>query len=82
MLPLLLKLYVGRLKDAGAPLWPRIDSELKNHFDYMSAALASATISSAIILGRRHPAVVRARRRGLARASSPTIPISCACTSG
>ncbi len=39
MLPLLLKLYVGRLKEAGAPLWPRIDSELKNHFDYMSAAL-------------------------------------------
>jgi glutathione S-transferase len=39
MLPLMLKLYVGRLKDAGAPLAPRIDSELKNHFDYMSAAL-------------------------------------------
>jgi glutathione S-transferase len=39
MLPLLLKLYVGRLKEAGSPLWPRIDSELKNHFDYMSAAL-------------------------------------------
>ena len=41
MLPLLLKLYVGRLKEAGAPLWPRIDSELKNHFDYMSAALGT-----------------------------------------
>jgi glutathione S-transferase len=39
MLPLMLKLYVGRLKEAGAPLSPRIDSELKNHFDYMSAAL-------------------------------------------
>jgi len=39
MLPLMLKLYVGRLKEAGAPLAPRIDSELKNHFDYMSAAL-------------------------------------------
>jgi glutathione S-transferase len=39
MLPLLLKLYVGRLGDAGAPLHPRIESELKNHFDYMSAAL-------------------------------------------
>ena len=39
MLPLLLKLYVGRLKDAGAPLHPRIESELANHFDYMSAAL-------------------------------------------
>jgi glutathione S-transferase len=41
MLPLLLTLYVGRLKEAGAPLWPRIDSELKNHFDYMSAALGN-----------------------------------------
>lgn len=39
MLPLLLKLYVGRLKEAGAPLAPRIESELKNHFDYMSGAL-------------------------------------------
>ena len=39
MLPLLLKLYVGRLREAGAPLHPRIESELKNHFDYMSAAL-------------------------------------------
>jgi len=39
MLPLMLKLYVGRLKEAGAPLAPRIESELKNHFDYMSGAL-------------------------------------------
>jgi glutathione S-transferase len=39
MLPLMLKLYVGRLKEAGAPLAPRIDSELKNHFDYLSGAL-------------------------------------------
>ena len=39
MLPLMLKLYVGRLGEAGAPLAPRIDSELKNHFDYMEGAL-------------------------------------------
>jgi glutathione S-transferase len=39
MVPLLLKLYVGRLKEAGAPLSPRIESELTNHFAYMSAAL-------------------------------------------
>ena len=39
MLPLLLKLYVGRLGEAGQPLWPRIDSELHNHFAYMSGAL-------------------------------------------
>lgn len=39
MLPLLLKLYVSRLGDAGKPLWPRIDAELHNHFAYMSGAL-------------------------------------------
>jgi glutathione S-transferase len=39
MLPLLLKLYVGLLREAGTPLRPRIESEIKNHFDYMSAAL-------------------------------------------
>ena len=39
MLPLLLRLYVGLLKEAGAPLKPRIDSELRSHFGYMSAAL-------------------------------------------
>jgi glutathione S-transferase len=40
MLPLLLRLYAGRLGDAGAPLRPRIESELQSHFGYMSAALA------------------------------------------
>ncbi|MEM9967353.1 MAG: glutathione S-transferase [Pseudomonadota bacterium] len=35
MTPILLNLYVGRLGDAGAPLHPRIQSELQNHFDYM-----------------------------------------------
>ena len=39
MLPLLLKLYVSRLGDAGAPLAPRIDSELKNHLGYVDRAL-------------------------------------------
>ena len=39
MVPLLLKLYVGRLGEAGAPLAPRIESELKNHLGYMSVAL-------------------------------------------
>ncbi len=39
MLPLMLKLYVGRLGDAGKPLWERINSELRNHFTYMSDAL-------------------------------------------
>jgi glutathione S-transferase len=39
MLPVLLRLYVGRLGEAGAPLKPRIESELQNHFGYMSSAL-------------------------------------------
>ena len=39
MLPLMLKLYVSRLGDAGAPLAPRIDSELANHLGYVDASL-------------------------------------------
>jgi glutathione S-transferase len=39
MLPMLLHLYVGRLKEAGAPLHPRIDSEMANHLGYVDAAL-------------------------------------------
>tara|TARA_R110002110_G_scaffold14704_2_gene67726 strand:- start:556 stop:1182 length:627 start_codon:yes stop_codon:yes gene_type:complete len=41
MLPVMLKLYVMRLAEAGAPLHPRIDSEVKNHFGYMNEALGS-----------------------------------------
>ncbi|MEO7851814.1 MAG: glutathione S-transferase [Rubrivivax sp.] len=39
MLPLLLKLYVSRLGDAGAPLWPRIESEIANHLGYVESSL-------------------------------------------
>jgi glutathione S-transferase len=39
MLPLMLNLYVGRLKAAGAPLHPRIDSEIANHLGYVDRAL-------------------------------------------
>src|SRR3954469_11275259 len=39
MLPLMLLLYVGRLKEAGAPLHPRIDSEIANHLGYVEQAL-------------------------------------------
>jgi glutathione S-transferase len=39
MLPLLLKLYVSRLGDAGAPLSPRIESELANHIGFVNEAL-------------------------------------------
>jgi glutathione S-transferase len=39
MLPLMLNLYVGRLKEAGSPLHPRIDSEVANHLGYVDGAL-------------------------------------------
>lgn len=39
MLPLMLKLYVGFLGEAGAPLQPRIQSELKNHLGYLNKEL-------------------------------------------
>ena len=39
MLPLMLNLYVSRLKEAGAPLHPRIDSEMANHLGYVDRAL-------------------------------------------
>ena len=40
MLPLMLHMYVARLGEAGAPLHPRIESEIKNHIGYVDAALA------------------------------------------
>ena len=39
MLPLMLNLYVSRLKEAGSPLHPRIDSEIANHLGYVDGAL-------------------------------------------
>jgi glutathione S-transferase len=39
MLPFLLKLYVSRLGDAGAPLAPRIESEIANHLGYVEQSL-------------------------------------------
>ena len=41
MLPLMLRLYVGRLGDAGAPLSPRINSEIANHLGYVDRALGN-----------------------------------------
>lgn len=41
MLPLMLKLYVGRLGDAGAPLSPRIDSEIANHIGFVNQSLSA-----------------------------------------
>lgn len=39
MLPLLLALYTSRLGEAAAPLQPRIQSEIANHFGYVSKML-------------------------------------------
>lgn len=39
MLPFMLNLYVGRLGDAGAPLQPRIQSELANFLGYINDVL-------------------------------------------
>lgn len=40
MLPLMLNLYVGRLGEAGAPLHPRIESEVANYLGYLNSVLA------------------------------------------
>ena len=40
MLPLLLKLYVSRLGEAGAPLSPRIEGEISNHLGFVNQSLA------------------------------------------
>jgi glutathione S-transferase len=40
MLPVMLKLYTSRLGEAGAPLAPRITSEIENHFGYLDGELA------------------------------------------
>ncbi len=39
MLPFLLALYTGMLGEGGAPLRPRIDSEIANHLSYLEAAI-------------------------------------------
>ena len=39
MLPLLLKLYVSRLGEAGTPLHPRIASEMDNHLGWLNGEL-------------------------------------------
>lgn len=39
MLPLMLSLYSGMLGEGAAPLRPRIESEIANHFGYMESCL-------------------------------------------
>jgi glutathione S-transferase len=40
MLPLMLKLYLGRLGEAAAPLSERVTSEIENHLGFLDAELA------------------------------------------
>jgi len=39
MLPLMLRMYTGRLPDGGAALQPRIDDELNRHLGYLNTSL-------------------------------------------
>jgi len=39
MLPLMLKLYTGRLGEGAAPLQPRIESEMKRHLGFLDKSL-------------------------------------------
>jgi glutathione S-transferase len=39
MLPLMMNLYVSRLKEAGAPLQPRIDAEMARHLRHVDRAM-------------------------------------------
>ena len=56
MLPLMLNLYVSRLKEAGAPLHPRIDSELANHLGYVDRrAEGAGVLCRPVADRRRHP---------------------------
>ena len=43
MLPVMLKLYTSRLGEAGAPLAPRIASEIENHMGWLDGELAGRT---------------------------------------
>ena len=42
MLPLMLKLYLGRLGEAADPLKPRVASEIENHIGWLDAELGRA----------------------------------------
>ena len=53
MLPLMLNLYVSRLKEAGAPLHPRIESEIANHLGYIEGALGKPRILRRSVAERR-----------------------------
>ena len=56
MLPLMLNLYVSRLKEAAAPLQPRIDSETANHLGYINGALKGrGVLCRQVVFRGRYP---------------------------
>ena len=60
MLPVMLRLYTGRLGEAGAPLAPRIASEIENHMGWLDSELADRDwFVGDDLTRRRHPALVR-----------------------
>ncbi|QJE72049.1 glutathione S-transferase [Aerophototrophica crusticola] len=72
MLPILLKLYTGRLGDAAAPLKPRIDGEIAAVLSYMEGALArypwfAGEDLTAADIQMSFPVEAAARMVGLAR---------------
>jgi glutathione S-transferase len=40
MLPVMMKLYLSRLGEAGGPILPRVHGEIENHFGFLDAQLA------------------------------------------
>ena len=56
MLPLMMKLYVSRLGDAGAPLHSRIEGQIASHLDFLAGAMDGRMfLLGDSLTGARHP---------------------------
>ena len=64
MLPLMLNLYVSPAEGGGAPLHPRIDSELANHLGYVDGALKGRDFFVGRVADRRRYPDELCRRDG------------------
>ena len=65
MLPLMLRMYTGRLPDGGAALQPRINDELNRHLGYMNRALDGVEWFVGNTIFRRRCAAVAGRTGAL-----------------